>query len=102
MIRFNLAIYNPWPIAVAEMQQNYICKDWALTKNKRFEIQFTRWCRLDELFKFNLDAQLRGHDHAGINLEVGLCGFELMLNLYDYRHWDYDNETWEIDVDDSE
>lgn len=34
-------------------------------------------------------------DHAGINLWLGLLGFEVGLHFYDTRHWDIKNNRWE-------
>lgn len=46
------------------------------------------------LFLLEIDGRWRD-DHAGISLRIGLFGLEFDINLYDTRHWDFDNETYE-------
>ena len=38
----------------------------------------------------------RKHDHAGIDFNITILGLEFMYGTYDHRHWDYENDTWEI------
>lgn len=33
-------------------------------------------------------------DHAGLNLELGLLGYEISFMVYDHRHWDTITNTW--------
>jgi hypothetical protein len=35
-------------------------------------------------------------DHAGWNFEIGLFGGIFVLSYYDTRHWDYENNCWEV------
>ena len=41
-------------------------------------------------------------DHAGVSLWLGLFGFDLGLHFYDTRHWDYENNRWEVYEEDGE
>ena len=34
-------------------------------------------------------------DHAGLQIEVGLFGYECELHFYDTRHWNYKTHYWE-------
>jgi hypothetical protein len=36
----------------------------------------------------------RNADHAGVQISVTLFCFEFSFEIYDIRHWDYDNGTW--------
>jgi len=63
------------------------------SKNKHLEIE-TCYCS-NYLFKFEFDARLRGRDHAGIRIAGNILGWELEVNFYDSRHWDYANNCWE-------
>lgn len=38
----------------------------------------------------------RQQDHAGIRYNFQLFGIETDFSIYDIRHWDYDNDCWEI------
>lgn len=35
-------------------------------------------------------------DHAGLHLMLGLLGYEAELHFYDTRHWDHENNCWEV------
>lgn len=51
-----------------------------------------------ELFYALLKFEIRitwKTDHAGINLWLGLLGFEVGLHFYDTRHWNIKNNRWE-------
>jgi hypothetical protein len=60
-------------------------------KNKFWEVQVIKcdnWLRIE----FELSVR---QDHAGMNLELGLFHYEIHFTIYDNRHWDYINNTWE-------
>ena len=40
--------------------------------------------------------------HAGVSLWLGLLGFDVGLHFYDTRHWDYENDQWEVYEEDGE
>lgn len=40
--------------------------------------------------------------HAGVSLWFGLLGFDVGLHLHDTRHWDYENNRWEVYEEDDE
>lgn len=42
-------------------------------------------------FEFQITSE---QDHAGVNLELGLLGYEIHFTVYDDRHWDYEEDTW--------
>ena len=97
MIRFHFTLKNPFPIAYKDRdfdQIDYLCRDWSLTKNKAFEIQFTKWAPTT-IFSVGLDTCWIGQDHGGIRFDIELFGYFLNLNLYDKRHWDWENGCWE-------
>jgi len=59
-------------------------------KNKYLEFQLMQDC--EYLLHFNFDWK-RKCDHAGVKLELGLLGYEIMIQLYDSRHWDHNTNT---------
>jgi hypothetical protein len=94
MIRFHFALKNP--LKVKDFDQiDYVEYDRSLTKNKAFEVQFTKW-PATTLFSVGLDTCWVGQDHGGIRFDIELFGYFLNLNLYDKRHWDYENHCWEV------
>ena len=60
-------------------------------KHKHFEIEVLQDCEYLINFNFNWTTRC---DHAGVRLELGLFGYELMFHFYDNRHWDYHANTW--------
>ena len=60
-------------------------------KNKYFEFEVLQDCEYLINFNFNWTTRC---DHAGVRLELGLFGYELMFHFYDNRHWDYHANTW--------
>ncbi len=96
MINLFLSIQNP-----LFKKEGYIGKFrsaffWhkKLSKNKYFEIQFDKFSKQD-LFTFNLDLRLFGRDHAGPETLIGFFGYELIIKIYDCRHWDYEKNCWQ-------
>lgn len=93
MINIHFTISNPFKTKEFD-QIDYITYDRSLTTNKAFEIQFTKW-RPTTLFSIGLDTRWRGCDHGGIRFDIEVFGYFLNLNLYDKRHWDWENWCWE-------
>jgi hypothetical protein len=58
--------------------------------DKHWEVQVIK---NDNLLRFEFGWTVR-QDHAGINLELGLLGYETHFTIYDHRHWDYENKCW--------
>jgi hypothetical protein len=68
-------------------------KNFKLTKNKHLEIQLSRFALYD-LIGFELDLHWNGRDHQGPALELLFLGVMFRINLYDRRHWDYEQCCW--------
>jgi len=46
-----------------------------------------------------LDVEVRcthKQDHAGISIGFGLLGYGVSFRIYDNRHWNEENNTWEV------
>lgn len=54
--------------------------------NKYWEVQVIK---NDNLLRVELGWTVR-EDHAGVNLELGLLGYEIHFTIYDNRHWNSD------------
>ena len=50
-------------------------------------------------FEFKIEWET---DHAGVRLWLGLLGFDVGLHFHDIRHWDYENNRWEVYEEDGE
>lgn len=88
MIRLNFIIENPY--------SDKFDAGWAwggkITKNKCWEFQLYR---SNTILELAVDVTHR-QDHAGLRIDLGLLSFNLVLNIYDHRHWNYDKKAWEV------
>ena len=94
MIRAGFSIKNLFKHQKTSKVTNYFYKTKRISKNKTFEIQIAKIEKY-YLFKLDIDLELSGHDHAGPKFELELFGFMIDICLFDIRHWDYENNTWE-------
>ena len=88
MINFSFSIDNPW----SDRWSTIWCKNGLLPKHKAWEFNGYRTHQI-------IDAELRltfKGDHAGLLTLFGLFGYALEISIYDTRHWDYENNCWEI------
>jgi hypothetical protein len=67
-------------------------REWFIGKHKVFELQLMR---SSTLFEFSFDLRWWGRDHGGIYIDIGLLTFDLAVNFYDRRHWDFANACWQ-------
>jgi len=85
-IKFNIS--NPW----SDIWNILWNKGSMLTKHKAWEFNGYRTNHI-----VNVEFQFRPvGDHSGARIMLGLLGMCIELHFYDIRHWDYDNDTWEI------
>jgi len=81
-----------WPFKDIS-QKDYIVNTWKISKNKSLEVQFSRGG--NSLLGADIHFAPFGRDHAGLMLEIELFRHFFIINLYDNRHWDYENNCWE-------
>lgn len=88
MIYIRNCIENPF---ASSSLKNLFWKEVSLSKNKFFSIELIK----DSAYLINLCfIWSRKIDHAGIEIGLGLFGFEVNLSIKDKRHWDYEKNTW--------
>jgi hypothetical protein len=81
MISLNFNIRNPW----SDKFKNLWSRSYATPfKNKFIELEVTEDFTLVS-FMFNWTVR---QSHAGLDLEVGLLGYNVHFQFYDNRHWD--------------
>lgn len=61
----------------------------------RFKILEAEYYREPVLLKCNCNTHFSGKDHAGPEFGLGLLTHYFIIRVYDIRHWDYQNNTWE-------
>lgn len=88
MIYFNIELQNPWSSVWKRIKNFNGAAPWP-HKFWEFEI-----LRTNDLIKLALDVTVN-QDHAGFRAAVALAGYYIEFNLYDSRHWDEENKTWQ-------
>lgn len=88
MIYFNVNIRNPaWWDRFTNIK-------WWTGKtpiaHKFWEIQIVK---CPELLRIEFEVTTQ-QDHAGMNIELALLGYQVGCTIYDNRHWDHDNKCW--------
>ena len=85
MLHLNISISNPW----SSQFENIKC--WSgktFFKNKCWEFELLK---TTDILLLSFAFTVR-QDHAGLELEIGLCGLQARFNIYDSRHWE--NGSW--------
>lgn len=73
---------------------NWDCK---LSTHKFFEIQLDKF-DFDRWFEFHMDWTRKG-DHAGFDLRICIGAIFFCINIYDHRHWNWDEDRFMTDKD---
>lgn len=87
MIYCNINLRNPWSKRYWSMIK---CWHFDITKNKSTSIEISRDTNV---FRFEFEYTIR-QDHAGLNVEFALFGYQISFGIHDNRHWDNDNGRW--------
>jgi hypothetical protein len=61
--------------------------------SKHWEFQMDGFSNWNSYFSFNISWTTR-KDHAGFEIEFNICGWLLMFNIYDCRHWNDLTNEW--------
>lgn len=85
-VRFN--IRNPW----SKRFENVKCWAWKVSKHKAIELEILK---STDVVEFNIVITHR-QSHAGLDIEIGLLGYNVHFMFYDGRHWDHTLDRWEI------
>ena len=74
--------------------KHYVEFSKKLSTNKAFEFQVSKFAPTD-LINFCINLTFYGEDHAGFKFDIEVFGYFLSVQIYDTRHWDYENHKWE-------
>lgn len=89
MISVNFNLRNPW----SKVFKNLWCKYYDTPfKNKFIELEVYRDFTLVSV-AFNWTIR---QSHAGLDIELGLFGYNVHFNFYDNRHWNSEEGRWMI------
>lgn len=87
MITFDFNIRNPW----SHRFQNLWSRHGTLpVPHKHWELEILREPVMVQLM-LNVT---HGQDHAGLELALGLLGYQIHFMIYDHRHWDHEKNQW--------
>jgi hypothetical protein len=91
MIHYSFRIRNPY----SNRFEHAVTKHGVVTQNKAWEFNIYRTATV---FSNSLELTMR-RDHAGLRLEIGLLGYDVEFQIYDVRHWDYEENTYSTHTD---
>lgn len=81
MIYFNINIRHPgW------WRRGRHIKSWHGSTPIPYKYWEVQAIKNDNLLRVEFEWTVR-QDHAGVNLELGLLGYEIHFTVYDFRHW---------------
>lgn len=87
MISLNFNLRNPW----SNTFKNLWCRTYTVTENKSVELEVTKDFTLIA-FMFNWTVR---QSHAGMDLELGLFGYNVHITFYDNRHWNVEKGRYQ-------
>ncbi len=87
MIYCKFNIRNPW----SNRWDNISCYSGQISQHKFWELQFMK---TTDLICFEFSYNIK-QDHAGLQIEFGLAGYNACFQLYDNRHWDEELNEWQ-------
>ena len=90
MINLSFGIDNPW---AKENFKNLFDVAGDIKKNLSWEFEIIRHSHI--LVELSMRYTVK-QDHAGLTLAAGLFGYSADFRIYDTRHWDYENNCWEV------
>jgi hypothetical protein len=89
MISFSFNIANPW----SKTWKNLWCRSFPTPFNNKFiELEVIQDSTIVS-FMFRLATR---QSHGGLSLELGILGYSFNFQFYDSRHWDVENNCWEV------
>jgi hypothetical protein len=89
MISFNFNLRNPW----SKEFKNLWWKAYDTPfKNKFVDLEIYKD---SSIIALNLSWTIR-QSHAGLDIELGLFGYNIHFNFYDNRHWNIKEGRWMI------
>jgi len=87
---FDFSFSFGWPIQKDDSWKSYWDKTFSITPNRFLEFQL-----MDSSKFIGIDMSVSDkEDHAGLNINLALFGYEFDINFRDSRHWNYDENRW--------
>jgi len=95
MLNFFLRVNNPFKKDTHSNFHHLWGWHKSLTQYREFEIE-TYYSPM--IVDVEIVFEMKGRDHAGPRITIGILGWTISASIYDNRHWDYDAGYWEQDV----
>ena len=86
MLSLQMNLRNPW----SDRWKCIKCLNGSFSKHKHWEIQFDK---TSDIIGFDVRYTVR-QDHAGLFVSFALFGYDVIFNIYDSRHWNYEENRW--------
>jgi hypothetical protein len=90
MISFNFNLRNPWGNEFENLWNRAYDTPF---KNKYIELELYKDFTI---VSCNFNWTMR-QSHAGVDVDLGLFGYNIHFQFYDSRHWNRDNNDWELE-----
>lgn len=94
MLHFNIGFSLPRNWITKDGLGEFFLFDKVIASHKALSVQVEHF-NWTSLFGLSFDFSPTGVDHAGLFVDFTILGLSVILNLYDTRHWDYENNCWE-------
>lgn len=89
MINLSFNLFNPFSNRF-EVVYETSGKTWNPHKFWEFNVY-----KDNSIIRLNFKFTIRT-DHAGFGFDFDLLGYGIDFRFYDHRHWDYENNCWEV------
>jgi hypothetical protein len=89
MIQFDFEIQHPYPKNNFKAFWN---KHATLSKHKALETEIYK--DPECIFGLGFRFSFRGHDHAGLRINLGFFTYRFDMHIYDTRHWNHETNSW--------
>lgn len=93
MFKITASLSNPFFKEMDTPQMDFYYWEGPVFSTKALSVQVSKF-EASELFSFMVDLNWRGSDHAGPKLDIGMLGLNFMIDFYDTRHWNYEQNRW--------
>lgn len=95
MIYINFYLLNPWKKGLE--YKNLYHKLVKVTKHKSIYIELLH--TKTTLIGFCVDIHPFKTSHAGFDVNFALFGYSLQIEFFDNRHWNFEKDCWERNLE---
>lgn len=91
MINFSFNLVNPFSDP-SKFKTVYTTSSKTWNPHKFWDFSI---CKDSSIIRLTFDFTIK-EDHAGFGFDFAILGWGIDFRFYDHRHWDYENNCWEV------